>query len=93
MALFHVPIPYLPASGQVGSELVAVRSQDGKRIPRPVRWENWARWLSEAPTNDELTALLVPFKDEALAMWPVNRQKIGNVRNEDRDVVLPELVS
>jgi hypothetical protein len=27
--------------------------------------------------------LLVPFKDEALTMWPVNRQKVGNVRNKD----------
>jgi hypothetical protein len=35
-------------------------------------------------TNDELKALLVPFKDEALTMWPVNRQKIGNVRKGSR---------
>jgi putative SOS response-associated peptidase YedK len=41
-------------------------------------------------TNDESKALLVPFKDEALTMWPVNRQKIGNVRNKDRTVAEPE---
>jgi putative SOS response-associated peptidase YedK len=44
-------------------------------------------------TNDELKALLVPFKDDALTMWPVNRQKIGNVRNKDREVALPEALS
>jgi putative SOS response-associated peptidase YedK len=56
--------------------------------------EDWAQWLGEEPaTNDELKALLVPFKDDALTMWPVNRQKIGNARNKDREVVLPELVS
>jgi hypothetical protein len=37
--------------------------------------------------------LLVPFNDDGLTMWPVNRHKIGNVRNKDREVVLPELVS
>jgi putative SOS response-associated peptidase YedK len=53
--------------------------------------ENWAKWLGEVPaTNDELKALLVPIKDEALTMWPVNRKKIGNVRNKDREVAEPE---
>jgi putative SOS response-associated peptidase YedK len=29
--------------------------------------EDWAKWLGEEPaTNDELKALLVPFKDDAL---------------------------
>ena len=41
-------------------------------------------------TNDELKALLVPLGDDALTMWPVNRQKIGNVRNKDREVAEPE---
>jgi hypothetical protein len=41
-------------------------------------------------TTDELKALLVPFKDDALTMWPVNRLKIGNVRNKDREVATPE---
>ena len=53
--------------------------------------EDWAKWLGEAPaTNDELKALLVPFEDDALIIWPVNRQKIGNVRNKDREVAEPE---
>ena len=63
------------------------------RMPVILAEENWAKWLGEPATNDELKALLVPFRDDALTMWPVNRQKIGNVRNKDREVVLPELVS
>ena len=43
-------------------------------------------------TDDVLKALLVPFKDDALTMWPVNRQKIGNVRNKDREVASPETI-
>jgi hypothetical protein len=50
-----------------------------------------AKWLGEVPaTNDELKALLVPLKDDALIMWPVNRQKIGNVRNKNREMAEPE---
>jgi hypothetical protein len=53
--------------------------------------EVWAKWLGEEPaTAEELKALLVPFKGEALTMWPVNRQKVGNVRNKDREVAEPE---
>src|ERR1700704_2202620 len=60
------------------------------RLPVIVAEEDWAKWLGEVPaTNDELKVLLVPFKDDALTMWPVNRQKIGNVRNKDREVGLP----
>jgi putative SOS response-associated peptidase YedK len=61
------------------------------RMPVILAEEDWAKWLGEEPaTNDELKALLVPFKDDALTMWPVNRQKIGNVRNKDREVAEPE---
>ena len=61
------------------------------RMPVILAEEDWAKWLGEVPaTNDELKALLVPFKDDALTMWPVNRQKIGNVRNKDREVALLE---
>ena len=41
-------------------------------------------------TPEELKALLVPYRGDALTMWPVNRQRIGNVRNKDREVSLPE---
>jgi len=45
------------------------------------------------PTPDELKALLVPYKDDGLTMWLVNRQRIGNVRNKDREVALPQALS
>jgi putative SOS response-associated peptidase YedK len=61
------------------------------RMPVILAEEDWAKWLGEVPaTNDELKALLVPLKDDALTMWPVNRQKVGNVRNKDREVAEPE---
>jgi putative SOS response-associated peptidase YedK len=61
------------------------------RMPVILAQDDWVKWLGEAPTtNDELKALLVPFKDDALTMWPVNRQKVGNVRNKDREVAEPE---
>jgi hypothetical protein len=37
-----------------------------------------------------LKALLVPCPDEALKMWPVNRQKIGNGRNKGAEVAQAE---
>jgi putative SOS response-associated peptidase YedK len=53
------------------------------RMPVILAKGEWAKWLGEVPaTNDELKALLLPFKDDALTMWPVNRQKVGNVRNK-----------
>jgi putative SOS response-associated peptidase YedK len=55
---------------------------------------DWTKWLGEEPTTpEELKALLVPFNDDALTMWPINRQKIGNVRNKDREVATPETLS
>jgi putative SOS response-associated peptidase YedK len=63
------------------------------RMPVILAEEDWAKWLGEVPaTAEELKALLVPFKDDALTIWPVNRQKIGNVRNKDREVSEPEPV-
>src|SRR3954463_12198549 len=61
------------------------------RMPVVLAEQDWASWLGKEPaTNDELKALLVPFRDDALTMWPVNRQKVGNVRNKDREVAEPE---
>jgi putative SOS response-associated peptidase YedK len=60
-------------------------------MPVILAGEDWAKWLGEEPaTNDELKALLVPYRDDALTVWPVNRQKVGNVRNTDREVAEPE---
>jgi hypothetical protein len=33
-------------------------------------------------TTDDFKGLLVPCPDAALKLWPVNRQRIGNVRNK-----------
>ena len=61
------------------------------RMPVILAEASWAKWLGEVPaTDDELKALLVPIKHEALTMWPVNKRKIGNVRNKDREVADPE---
>jgi len=63
------------------------------RMPVIVAEEDWAKWLGEEPaTPEELKALLVPFKGDALTIWPVNRQKLGNVRNKDREVAEPEVL-
>jgi len=32
---------------------------------------------------------VAPCPDEVLKLWPVNRQKIGNVRNKEREVIEP----
>jgi putative SOS response-associated peptidase YedK len=60
-------------------------------MPVVLAEKNWGRWLGEElATPGKLKALLVPIEDGALKIWPVNRQKIGNVRNKDREVALPE---
>jgi putative SOS response-associated peptidase YedK len=64
------------------------------RMPVILAEKDRAKWLGEEPaTLDELKALLAPCEDDALEIWPVNRQRIGNVRNKDREVALPEAVS
>jgi putative SOS response-associated peptidase YedK len=61
------------------------------RMPIILAEEDWEKWLGEEPaTAEELKALLIPFKDDALTIWPVNRQKIGNARTKDREVAEPE---
>jgi putative SOS response-associated peptidase YedK len=55
---------------------------------------DWAKWLGEeAATPEERKALLVPCPDEAVRIWPVNRTKIGNVRNKGAEIVQPEPAS
>jgi putative SOS response-associated peptidase YedK len=64
------------------------------RMPVILAERDWAKWLGEEPAGaEELKAFLVPYRDDALTMWPVNRQKIGNVRTKDREVALPEALS
>jgi putative SOS response-associated peptidase YedK len=62
------------------------------RMPVILQPADWAKWLGEEPaTAEELKALLAPFAGE-LTMWPVNRQRIGNVRNKEREVAEVEVV-
>jgi putative SOS response-associated peptidase YedK len=64
------------------------------RMPVILPEKHWAKWLGEEPiTSAELKAMLVPFNDDALKLWPVNRQKIGNVRNKDPEVALQEVAT
>ncbi|HEY2227781.1 MAG TPA: SOS response-associated peptidase [Xanthobacteraceae bacterium] len=63
------------------------------RMPVVLAERDWAKWLGEeAATSEELKALLGPCGDEALKVWPVNRTKIGNVRNKGPEVAQPESV-
>lgn len=60
------------------------------RMPVILAPDDWAKWLGEEPAAaEELKALLAPCPDEALKLWPVNRQKIGNVRNKSSDLADP----
>ena len=43
--------------------------------------------------GDQIKSLLVPYRDDALVMRPVNRHKIGTVRNRDREVATPEALA
>jgi len=61
------------------------------RMPVILAPDDWGRWLGDEPASpDELKALLVPCPDEALKLWPVNRQKVGNVRNKERECAEPD---
>jgi putative SOS response-associated peptidase YedK len=63
------------------------------RMPVILPETHWAKWLGEEPaTLAELKAMLVPYSDADLKLWPVNRQKLGNVRNKAEEVALPEAV-
>jgi putative SOS response-associated peptidase YedK len=60
------------------------------RMPVILAERDWPNWLDEEPaTPDELKELLVPCPDDVLKMWPVDRQKIGNVRNKSPEVLEP----
>ena len=64
------------------------------RMPVILAASDWGKWLGEeAATSEALKALLVPCPDEAVKIWPVNRAKIGNVRNKGPEVVQPDAAS
>jgi putative SOS response-associated peptidase YedK len=63
------------------------------RMPVILAEKDWPKWLGEElATADELKALLVPSPDEALTLWPVSRQRIGNVRNKGAEVAEADAV-
>jgi putative SOS response-associated peptidase YedK len=57
------------------------------RMPVILGFEDWPKWLSEEPVNENaLKALLRPFPGERLALWAVDR-KVGNVKNEGPELI------
>ncbi len=54
---------------------------------------DWPKWLGEEPASEQdLLALLRPCRVEDLKIWPVDK-KVGNVRNDGPQLVLPVLSS
>jgi putative SOS response-associated peptidase YedK len=59
------------------------------RMPVILGEADWGKWLGEEPaTNEQLLDLLTACPDEWLKIWPVDK-KVGNVRNQGADLVLP----
>jgi putative SOS response-associated peptidase YedK len=51
--------------------------------------EAWRRWLGEDEAGvDELLAMLRPYPAELMCAYPVAR-RVGNVRNNDPDLLTP----
>ena len=59
------------------------------RMPVILAPDSWSTWLGDDAVPEELKALLSPCPDEVLKIWPVDRMKIGNVRNKTRDLADP----
>jgi len=58
-------------------------------MPAILGEEDWAKWLGEAPANEnELMALLKPFAAERMTLWPVGKE-VGNVKNESASLIAP----
>jgi putative SOS response-associated peptidase YedK len=59
------------------------------RMPAVLAAQDWPQWLGEVPaTQDELKALLRPAPEADLALWEVGK-RVGNVRNDDPDLIVP----
>lgn len=48
------------------------------------------RWAQRLVREANGLVRRVEAPHHVLNMWPVNQQRIGNVRNKDREVALPE---
>ena len=59
------------------------------RMPVVLDPPDWPAWLGETPAQPgELLALLAPYREDGLVMWPVSR-RVGNVKNNDAALVEP----
>jgi len=59
------------------------------RMPVILAPDSCSTRLGDDAAPEELKALLSPCPDEVLKIWPVDRMKIGNVRNKTRDLADP----
>jgi putative SOS response-associated peptidase YedK len=57
-----------------------------ERMPVVLEEPDWPGWLGEAPVDP--LALLRPAAEDVLRLWPVGR-RVGNVRNNDADLLAP----
>jgi putative SOS response-associated peptidase YedK len=59
------------------------------RMPAILTAAQWPAWLGEAPASEaELLALLAPSDPHLITAWQVSK-RVGNVRNDDPDLVAP----
>jgi putative SOS response-associated peptidase YedK len=59
------------------------------RMPARLAPEAWPEWLGEEPAGEtRLKALLGPYPSDEMICWPVSA-RVGNVRNNDRGLVEP----
>jgi putative SOS response-associated peptidase YedK len=59
------------------------------RMPVVLASEAWPEWLGEQPAElAQLKALLAPYPSDDMICWPVS-PCVGNVKNNDPDLVEP----
>lgn len=60
-----------------------------ERMPALLPPRRWPAWLGEVAVNDaEAKAMLKPYSELAMAVWPVDR-RVGDVRNDSPDLFAP----
>ncbi len=63
------------------------------RMPVIVASDDYAAWLGETDADDDAArALLKPYPDDAMEVWPVDA-RVGNWRNDDAALILPLAVA
>ena len=59
------------------------------RMPVILDPDDWPLWLGEIPAEpEELQALLRPYREDGLVIWPVSR-RVGSVKNNDPSLAEP----